>query len=228
MNKTLALVAYDLKFSAREFRPLRFIAIAVAVIIFMWSYSVRFHPLFYAFVLGFLSLEGLYMNAFFRLPNELERMMLFPISWHRIIIAKAISTLVLTAPFLLLSGVLISYAAVGLPPLRILWDGLLLFLSASFSMVSLGQILSIQYPRRKLFFNFDEAPYFLFQLVALAISCLPYLVLKVGFESDIACLLFAVLSGVVWYFVVVPRLANQMQREQDKVLERSYDLAPIL
>jgi hypothetical protein len=129
MKKTLALVAYDLKFSAREFHALRFIVIAVAVVIFMWSYSVRFHPLFYTFVLGFASLEGLYMNAFFRLPNELERMMLFPISWHRIIIAKAISTLVLTAPFLLLSGVLISYAAVGLPPVQILWDGLLLLLS---------------------------------------------------------------------------------------------------
>ena len=228
MKKILALVAYDLKFSAREFRPLPFIVIAVAVVIFMWSHSIRFHPLFYIFVLGFASLEGLYMNAFFRLPNELERMMLFPISWHRIIIAKATSTFVLTVPFLLLSGVLISYAAVGLPALQILWDGLLLLLSVSFSMVSLGQILSIQYPRRKLFFNFDEAPYFLFQLVALAISCLPYLVLKVSLESDIACLLYAVLSGVVWYFVVVPRLANQMQREQDKVLERSYDLASIL
>lgn len=228
MKKTLRLVAYDLRFLAGEFHPLPFIVIAVAVIIFMWSYPVRFHPLFYTFVLGFAAIEGTYMNAFFRLPNELERMILFPISWHRIIIAKAISTLVLTAPFLLLSGVLISYAAVGLPPLRVLWDGLLLFLSASFSMVSLGQILSIQYPRRKLFFNFDEAPYFLFQLVALAISCVPYLVLKVGFESDIACLLFAVLSGVVWYFVVVPRLADRVQLEQDKILERSYSSASIL
>jgi hypothetical protein len=228
MKKTLRLVAYDLKFLAGEFHPLPFIVIAVAVIIIMWSYPVRFHPLFYTFVLGFAAIEGTYMNAFFRLPNELERMILFPISWHRIIIAKAISTLVLTAPFLLLSGILVSYAAVGLPPAQILWNGLLLFLSASFSMVSLGHILSIQYPRRKVFFNFDEAPYFLFQILALAISCLPYLILKVGFESDIACLLYSVLSGFVWYFVVVPRLADRVQLEQDKILERSYSSVSIL
>ena len=221
MKKILKLVAYDLKFLAGEFHTLRFIVIAIAVIIFMWSYPVRFHPLFYIFVLGFAVLEAGYMNAFFRLPNELERMMLFPISWRRIIMAKAISTLVITAPFLLLSGVLISYAAVGLPRIQILWDGLLLLLSASFSMVSLGHILSIQYPRRKVFFNFDEAPYFLFQILALAVSCLPWLILKVRLESDIACLLYTALSGVVWYFVIVPRLANRLQREQHKVLERT-------
>lgn len=122
----------------------------------------------------------------------------------------------------------VSYAAVGLPPIQILWDGLLLLMSVSFSMVSLGHILSIQYPRRKVFFNLDEAPYFLFQILALAVSCLPYLILKVGFGSDIACLLYTVLSGFVWYFIVVPRLANRMQRERDKVLERSYSSASIL
>jgi hypothetical protein len=82
MKKTLRLVAYDLKFVAGEFQPLRFIIIAVVVIIFMWSYPVRLHPLFYIFVLGLASLEGAYMNAFFRLPNELERMILFPVSWQ--------------------------------------------------------------------------------------------------------------------------------------------------
>jgi hypothetical protein len=228
MKKTLKLVAYDLRFLAGEFQPLRFIVIAVVVVVFMWSYPVRFHPLFYTFVLGFAALEGEYMNAFFRLPNEFERMILFPVSWQKIIVAKAISTVVLTVPFLLMSGILVSYAAVGLPPIQILWDGSLLLMSVSFSMVSLGHILSIQYPRRKVLFNFDEAPYFLFQVVALAVACLPYLILKVGFKSDIACLLYAVLSGFVWYFIVVPRLANRMQREQDKVLERSYNLASVL
>jgi len=221
MKKALKLVAYDVKFLAGEFHPPRFIVIAAAVIIFMWSYPVHLHPLVYAFSLGFAVLEGGYMNAFFRLPTELERMILFPISWQRVIIAKAISTLLVTAPFLLVSGVLVCYAAVDLPPIQILWDGLLLLMSASFSSVSLGQMLSIQYPRRKVFFNFDEAPYLLFQLVALAISCLPYLVLRVGFDSDIACLLYTALSGVVWYFVVVPRLANRLQGEQHKVLERT-------
>ncbi|MGA9365773.1 MAG: hypothetical protein WBW16_15535 [Bacteroidota bacterium] len=221
MKKTLELVAYDLKFLAGEFHTLRFIVIAVAVIIFMWSYPVHFHPLVYAFVLGFAALEGGYMNAFFRLPNELERMILFPISWQRVIIAKAISTLLLTVPVLLISAVLVCYAAVGLPTIQILWDGMLLLMSASLSMVSLGHILSIQYPRRKVFFNFDEAPYFLFQTLALAVSSLPWLILKVRLESDIACLLYTALSGVVWYFVVVPRLANRLQREQHKVLERT-------
>jgi hypothetical protein len=228
MKKTLKLAACDLKLLAGEFRPLRFIVIGVAVIIFMWSYPVRLDPLFYIFVLGFASLEGTYMNAFFRLPNELERMILFPISWQMILVAKAISTLVLTLPFLLMSGILVSYAAVGLPPIQILWDGLLLLLSASFSMVSLGHMLSIQYPRRKVFFNFDEAPYFLFQIVTLGVSCVPYLILKAVFGSDVACLLFAVQGWFVWYFMVVPRLADRMQQERDKVLERSYSSTSIL
>jgi len=212
MKKTLRLAAIDMKFLAGGLHPLRFIVIAVAVIIFMWSYPVKFHPLFYTFVLGFTSIEAGYMNAFSRLPNELERMILFPISWQTIIIAKAISTLCLTVPLLLMSGLLVSYAAVALPHIQVLWDGLLLFLTTSFSMVSLGQIVSLHYPRRKVFLNFDEAPYLLFQVLALAISSLPYVILKVGFESDIACLLYATLSGCVWYFVVVPWLANRMER----------------
>ena len=221
MKQTLRLVAYDLKFLAGEFRPLRFIVIATAIIIFMWSYPVHFHPLVYAFVIGFATLEAGYMNAFFRLPNELERMILFPIPWQRVIIAKAISTLLMTVPVLLISGVVICYVAVGLPSVQILWDGLLLFLSTSFSMISLGHILSMQYPRRKVFFNFDEAPYFLFQVLVLAISCLPWIILKERLESDLACLLYTAFSGCLWYFLVVPRLANQMQRERDKILERS-------
>jgi hypothetical protein len=228
MNKTLRLAVYDLKFITMGFRFLRFILIAIAVIIFMWSYQVRFSPLLYTFILGFAALEVVYLNAFFRLPNELERMILFPISWQTVIIAKTISTLAVTVVLLLLSGVLVSYAAVGLPSVRIIWDGLLLLLSGSFSMLTLGHVLSIQYPRRKVFLNFDEAPYFLFQLVVLAISCLPYVILKVGFGSDVACLLYCALSGVVWYFVAVPRLAARMQQEQSLVIERSLSSASVL
>jgi hypothetical protein len=228
MNKTLRLAVYDLKFVAMGFHFLRFILIALAVIVFMWSFQVRFGPLLYTFVLGFAALEVVYLNAFFRLPNELERMILFPISWQTIIIAKGISTLVGTAVLLLLSGVLVSYAAVGLPPVQIIWDGLLLLLSGSFSMLTLGHILSIQYPRRKVFLNFDEAPYLLFQLVVLAVSCLPYVILKLGFGSDVACLLYCALSGVIWYLVVVPRLAARMQQEQSLVIERSLTSTSVL
>jgi hypothetical protein len=228
MNKTLRLAVYDLKFIAMGFHFLRFILIAVVVIIFMWSFQVRFSPMLYTFVLGFASLEVVYLNAFFRLPNELERMILFPISWQTSIIAKAISTLAVTAVLLLLSGVLVSYAAVGLPPVQIIWDGLLLLLSGSFSMLTLGHVLSIQYPRRRVFLNFDEAPYFLFQLLVLAVSSVPYLILKMGFESDVACLLYSALSGVIWYFVVVPRLAARMQQEQSLVIERSLTSASVL
>jgi hypothetical protein len=228
MNKILRLAVYDLKFITMGFRFLRFILIAVVVIIFMWSFQVRFSPLLYTFILGFASLEVVYLNAFFRLPNELERMILFPISWQTIIIAKAISTLAVTAALLLLSGVLVSYAAVGLPSVQIIWDGLLLLLSGSFSMLTLGHILSIQYPRQRVFLNFDKAPYFLFQLLAVAVSSIPYLILKVGFESDVACLLYCALSGVIWYFLVVPRLAARMQQEQSLVIERSLSLASVL
>jgi hypothetical protein len=228
MNKTLRLAAYDLKFIAMGFHFLRFILIAVVVIIFMWSFQVRFSPLIYTFILGFAALEVVYLNAFFRLPNELERMILFPISWQTIIIAKAISTFAVTAVLLLLSGVLVSYAALGLPPVQIIWDGLLLLLSGSFSMLTLGHVLSIQYPRRRVFLNFDEAPYFLFQLLVLGISSLPYLILKVGFGSDVTCLLYSALSGVIWYFVVVPRLAARMQQEQSLVIERSLTSASVL
>jgi hypothetical protein len=228
MNKTLRLAVYDLKLITMGFHFLRFILIAVAVIIFMWSYPVRFSPLLYTFILGFAALEVVYLNAFFRLPNELERMILFPISWQTIIIAKAISTLVGTAVLLLLSGVLVSYAAVGLPPVQIIWEGLLLLLSGSFSILTLGHVLSIQYPRRRVFLNFDEAPYFLFQLVVLVVSSVPYLILKMGFESDVACLLYSALSGIIWYFVVVPRLAARMQQEQSLVIERSFSSATLL
>jgi hypothetical protein len=228
MNKTLRLAVYDLKFITKEFHFLRFVLIALAVIIFMWSYQVPFSPLFCTFVLGFATLEVVYLNSFFRLPNELERMILFPISWQTVIIAKTISTLAVTVVLLLLSGVLVSYAAVGLPPVQIIWDGLLLLLSGSFSMLTLGHILSIQYPRRRVFLNFDEAPYFLFQLVVLAISSLPYLILKMGFGSDVACLLYSALSGVIWYFVVVPRLAARMQQEQSLVIEKSLSSASVL
>jgi hypothetical protein len=228
MDKTLRLAAYDLKFTTKGFHFLRFILIAVAVIIFMWSSQVRFSTLFYTFILGFAALEVVYLNAFFRMPNELERMILFPISWQAIIIAKAISTLAVTAALLLLSGILVSYAAVGLPPVQIIWDGLLLLLSGSFSLLTLGHVLSIQYPRRRVFLNFDEAPYFLFQLFVLAISSLPYLILKMGFGSDVACLLYSALGGVIWYFVVVPRLAARMQQEQSIVIERSFSSASIL
>jgi hypothetical protein len=228
MKKALKLAAYDMKFMTKGFHFLRFILIAVAVIIFMWSYQIRFSPLFYTFVLGFAALEVVYLNGFFRLPNELESMILFPISWQTIITAKAISTLAVTASLLLLSGVLVSYAAVGLPPVQMIWDGLLLLLSGSFSMLTLGHILSIQYPRRKVFLNFDEAPYLLFQLVVLAVSCLPYVILKLGFGSDVACLLYCALSGVIWYLVVVPRLAARMQQEQSLVIEKSLSSASVL
>lgn len=221
MDRILLLVKYDLKFLSGQLHILRFVLFAVPVIIFMWSYAVQLSPLVYIFFIGFLTLEGIYTNVFFRLPNELERMSLFPISWRTIIVARGVSTVVFTLPFVLLSAVVVSYASVIPPPSGSLWEGILFLLSATFPMLAFGGFLSLDYPRRRVSLNFDEAPYLVFQLIALGVSSMPFLVLKVGFGSDTACLLFALTAGVAWYFGIVPHLAEVLEERRDQVLAQS-------
>lgn len=221
MDRILLLVKYDLKFLSGQLHFLRFVVFTVPIVIFMWSYAVKFHHLLYIFVLGFLTLEGVYTNAFFRLPNELERMSLFPISWRKIIVAKGVSTVLFTLPFVVLCAVVVSYASVIPPPSDSLWEGILFMLSATFPMLTFGGFLSLDYPTRRVSLNFDEAPYLVFQLIALGVSSLPFLVLKVGFGSDTACLLFSVLAAITWYFGIVPHLAVILEEREDRVLAQS-------
>ena len=122
----------------------------------------------------------------------------------------------------------ILYASVHLPAVGSLWDGVLFILSVMFPMLSVGGYLSFQYPRRRVLLNFEEAPYLVFQLLALGVSSLPFFVLKHGLGSDIACLLYVLVAGVAWFFFVVPRLAAILEKDRDQVLNRSYNSTIVL
>jgi hypothetical protein len=219
MRRTLELLKYDLQFISWQNHLGRFAVFSIPALLVVWSGSDVARSLACSVVLVFLGLENVYTNIFYRVPNEMDAFAVLPLSVRQLILAKNIAAVIITLPTLLVVGIIILYFALSAPSLDQLCHTMLYVVTSIFLLLHCGNRLSLWYPRREVRLDFDVLTHLVFQLMAVAVSSIPYIILHGVFGSDVLCLAFAVGSGIWWYFFSVPWAAKMFAEKRYHILE---------
>ncbi len=219
MRRTLELLKYDLQFISWQNHLGRFAVFSIPALLVVWSGSDTARSLVCSVVLVFLGLENIYTNIFYRVPNEMDAFAVLPLSIRQLILAKNITAIIVTLPALLVVSVIILYLSLEMPSLDQLYHSLLCVITSIFLLLHCGNRLSLWYPRREVRLNFDVLTHLVFQMMAVAVSSIPYLVLNAVLDSKVLCVAFAVGSGIWWYFFSVPWAAKMFAEKRYHILE---------
>jgi hypothetical protein len=219
IKRMLQLLKYDLRFISWQNHLARFGVISVPMFLMVWSGSDPTRSLFYITTFVFLGLENVYTNIFFRVPNEMDSYTLLPVSYRKLIFVKNIAAIIVTLPALLVVGIITVYFSLTVPSLAQLHQMMLYVATLLFPLLHFGNVISLRYPRRYMRLDFEALVYLVFQLMAIAVSSIPYVVLKAVSDSDVPCLMFAVGGAFYWYSISVPRTARVFIEKQHQILE---------
>lgn len=219
MRRTLELLKYDLRLISWQNHLGRFAVFSVPALLVVWSGSDAARSLVCSFLLVVLGLENVYTNIFYRVPNEMDAFAVLPLSVRQLILAKNIAAVIITLPTLLVVGIIILYFALSAPSLDQLCHTMLYVVTSIFVLLHCGNRLSLWYPRREVRLNFDVLTHLVFQMMAVAVSSIPYLILNGVLDSDVLCLAFAITTGMWWYFYSIPWTAKMFLEKRYQILE---------
>lgn len=177
---------------------LRLAVLAIpAIWLSLWPYSPSpFVPVFAAL---FVALEPQYCNILFRAPNELEALTVLPLSWKRVVLAKNVATLVITVICLVLMSIVVLYFAPMPPPPAHYGKAALYLGSVVFPLMQIGNMQSVQHPRRQVGWTFDDFAGAVLMAGFVAVLSVPYLVLAEGANAPLLCLPYIAAVGFIWF-----------------------------
>ena len=178
----------------------------------LWEHMPSpFVPIFAALFIG---LEPQYCNIFFRAPNEFEALSVFPLPWTHIILAKNLSTILITLICLPILSVVVLYFCPDLTPADHFWKAGLYLASVIFPLLHAGNLQSLQRPRRHLGWRMDDlGGSFLMAGIVLVFS-IPYLLLVEAAGVPLFCILYAGAGAYFWLHRSVKDVASRVNDER--------------
>jgi len=197
---------------SRHFVPL----LLMGVFAIVWIYPVG-SPMAAVVLVLLAGLETQFNNIFFRTPNELEAMILFPLSWKRVIIVKNFATLTLLSILFILTTIALLYYS----PEGVAWGRIseaLLFLSTIvFPLLHVGNTNSVQSPRKETGFRINDFVELVWMLLMTAILSVPYYFLMSVLDLPLLCILYGIGTAVIWYRFSVVKTARRLEMEKTKL-----------
>lgn len=173
------------------------VLVVPAILLSLWGYMPSpFVPIFAALFIG---LEPQYCNIFFHTPNEFEALSVMPLHWTDVILAKNLSTIVITLICLPIVSILVLYFSPDTAPAHQFINAGLYFLSILFPLLHAGNLQSLLHPRRHLGWHMDDLAGSVLMAVFLAVFSIPYFVLVEAAGSPPLCLLYAGATGIFWF-----------------------------
>lgn len=156
----------------------------------------------------------LFANIFWEGKNEKTCYFLFPTDLKRIIFAKNLSIFILVLGLYCLTA-LVAAARHESNVLDFL-DALVLLLTSIFLFFWLGNFIAVRFSLQDSTDNLIIS--LLLQFGMMMFASLPYLILKVIFQSYLLCVIFLMGSVVAWYFVMIPSTAKALQKHKFVIL----------
>ncbi len=191
------------------------VLLPLSILIAVWQYSGS--SLVPAFASALVMLEPRFNNFLFTSPAEGEALSLFPSRWRAIVAAKNLSTAVL---FILLVPLLaIPIGFFGAPISAEEWSGGMLYtLTVLFPLLYLGNLQSLQHPRRSVGWSLGDLADALLLVLTAGIASIPYAVFTTLEVPELWCLLYAAAGAWFWWRFSLAR-SERLLRE-GTVLER--------
>ncbi len=191
------------------------VLLPLSILVAVWQYSGS--SLVPAIASALVLLEPRFNNFLFTSPAEGEALSLFPSRWRVIVAAKNLSTTVL---FILLVPLLaIPIGFFGAPISAREWSGGMLYtLTVLFPLLYLGNLQSLQHPRRSVGWSLGDLADALLLLLTAGIASIPYAVFTTLEVPELWCLLYAAAGAWFWWRFSLAR-SERLLRE-GTVLER--------
>ena len=145
----------------------------------------------------FIALEPQYDNILFRTRREFEGLALFPADWAAIIRGKNLASVALTFIIFVPVSTMVVFFAPTVPTVR---EGLLALLylaSVSSPMLALGNLRSVQAPRRTVGWSLTDLAEAVIMLVMLVLLSVPFLVCVIILRNPLVCLLYTLGSALL-------------------------------
>lgn len=191
------------------------VLLPLSILIAVWEYSGS--SLVPAIASALVLLEPRFNNFLFTSPAEGEALSLFPSRWRAIIAAKNLSTTLLFILLVLLLAVPIGFF--GTPVSGREWSGGMLYtLTVLFPLLSLGNLQSLQHPRRSIGWSLGDLADAILLLLTAGIASIPYAVIAMLDLPPLWCLLYAAAGAWIWWRFSLAR-SERLLRE-GTVLER--------
>ena len=175
------------------------------VFLVLWPY---FPSPFVPVVLAlFATTEPQFNNILFRTRHELESLSVLPANWERIVRAKNIATILLVAMMFPVVAATILYFSPAIVPVQNVWISALYVLSVIFPLLHVGNLRSIQHPRRVTGWQLDDAAGIVEILLVLAVFSIPFLLFVMAIQAPMLCLAYSLATAGFWWRRSIPTTA---------------------
>jgi len=198
---------------------LHFIPLMMAgAVLTAWVYPVA-SPFVPVVIVVFSGLEPQFNNIFYSTPGELETLSVLPVSWRRVVLAKNCATLLLV----LLMFILCSMALLYFSPDTVSWrytsDALLYLPTVLFPALHIGNMRSIQNPRRRAGMTSTDLFEALWMILTIGALSAPYFIMTGLFEVPLLCALYGVGMAIAWYRYSPARTASLIAEERVRICQ---------
>jgi hypothetical protein len=167
----------------------------------------------------FSGLELQYDNLLFRTGNELEAYLLLPVSWERVVIAKNLAAVVLTIIIFLITSMSLLYFSPTTIILTDLKDALLYLSTIIFPLIHFGNTQSVRNPRRISGLQINDLVEAIWMLLNVLILSAPYYLIIKLIEMPILCLVYSVITILIWRHRSVGKTAEYIKKNQYKLCQ---------
>lgn len=162
----------------------------------------------------FLALEPWTGNILFHTPREFDALVVLPTDWKRVLLAKNFALTLLTLLLFLVIGVFTAYFAPVRPDATESIAGVVYLLSVHIPLMAIGNLRSVQSPRRQVGFALSDAAGAVVTLVLAGFLSIPFLVLALGLHSLPLCLVYILAASLVWFRFSIPDTARRISLER--------------
>ena len=178
------------------------LVLPLSILIAVWQYSEN--SLVPAIGSVLVLLEPRFNNILFTSPIEGEALSLFPSRWRAILAAKNIATAVLFIVLVPLLGIPVAFF--GQPVSGSEWiDATLYVLTVLFPLLHLGNLQSIQHPRRTAGWSLGDLADAILLLLTAGIASIPFALFSTLDLPALWCCLYAAAGAWFWWRVSLPR-----------------------
>jgi hypothetical protein len=201
------LIRWELRYFLLNPRQvLLFPLVLAGILLAMWpSIGSPFVPVF---LVVFLGTEREFNNILNRWPSQHEALLLFPVRWRGVILAKNLATMLITLLVAGCASIIILYFAPETPPRAETYHALVYLPTVLFPLLAAGNARSLHSPRAGRVADLDDLPEALISVVVLGAASIPFAILWGVLESGTLTLLYSAATAVYWITVSVPRTAR--------------------
>ena len=162
-------------------------------------------------------LELQFNNILFRTSREFETLVMFPISWRHVVVAKNLAAIVLMILFLILVSMALLYFYPDSLSLGRVGNVGIYSWTILFPLIHVGNMRSIQNPRRESGLRFTDFIEALWMTGTVAIISIPYFLFMRLMDLPILCFAYGIATLFFWYCVSVPKAATLIGKETIKL-----------